>query len=155
MARVNSGINPKYFSDQHLIAESVEITMITGNLRKNGYEIKGEIPEKYCLGKGHINFFKNKLLYLKERLTQVNFEMKRRKFNPGTTIDLKEFNHNDNLMYDWAPSIEDTKLVRERIVVRLINPRKAKPGFHKYYGKPIEDINEFSQELLNSELYYV
>ena len=40
MARVNCGIEPLYLSDQHLIAESVEITMITGGLRKNGYKIK-------------------------------------------------------------------------------------------------------------------
>ena len=43
MARVNIGVNPKHLSDQHLIAESVEITMITGSLRKNNYEIKSEV----------------------------------------------------------------------------------------------------------------
>ena len=44
MARVNIGVDPKYLSDQHLIAESVEITMITGVLRKNGFEIKSPVP---------------------------------------------------------------------------------------------------------------
>ena len=38
MARVNVGVNPKYLADQWLIAESVEITMITGSLRKNKYK---------------------------------------------------------------------------------------------------------------------
>lgn len=154
MARINSGINPKFLSDQHLIAESVEITMITGNLRKNNYEIKGDIPEKYCLGKGHMNFFKNKLIYLWHRINEVNAEMKRRGFNPGTKIDLFEFNQMLPSQ-PFIPSISDSNLVRERIVDRLRNPKKAKPGFHKFHGKPIEDIETFSYHLLHSELYFV
>jgi hypothetical protein len=75
MARVNIGINPHYLSDQHLIAESVEITMITGGLRKNDYKIKSPIPEFFNIGRGHINFFKNKLYYLNRRLLAVNKEL--------------------------------------------------------------------------------
>ena len=75
MARVNVGLNPKLLSDQHLVAESVEITMITGSLRKDGYVIKGKVPDKFPMGTGHINFFKNKLVYLKRRLDDVNNEM--------------------------------------------------------------------------------
>ena len=45
MARVNVGCDSLYLADQHLIAESVEITMIIGSLRKNGYIIKGKVPE--------------------------------------------------------------------------------------------------------------
>jgi len=78
MARVNVGVNPLFLSDQHLIAESVEITMITGSFRKNKYTVFSEIPKQFSLGKGHMNFFKNKLLYLRERHEQVNTEMKRR-----------------------------------------------------------------------------
>ena len=90
MARVNIGVNPKYLADQHLIAESVEITMITGGLRKNGYVLKSPTPEKFSLGNGHINFFKNKILYLYNRLNAVNEEMRRRNFNPTTKINLDE-----------------------------------------------------------------
>lgn len=156
MSRVNSGINPSFLSDQHLIAESVEITMITGALRKDGYKIKGQIPDQYCLGKGHINFFKPKLRYLYDRLKSVNDEMKNRGFNPGTSIDLRnsEYLLND-LLGDWTPNYFDSNLVRERIVERLKEPKKAKPGFHKYYGKSIEDMDEFCQKLKESKLYYV
>jgi len=153
MARVNAGINPKYLSDQHLIAESVEITMITGSLRKDGYVVKGVIPEQYCLGKGHMNFFKDKLLYLSLRLSEVNSEMVRRGFNPGTHINLSDFPV--DLVWGWTPALSATDLVRERIVERLIYPRKAKPGFHRYYGKPIEDMTQFCYNLGNSELFYV
>jgi len=154
MARVNSGIPPKYLSDQHLIAESVEITMITGSLRKDGYKIKGQVPDQYCLGKGHMNFFKPKIVYLWHRINEVNDEMKRRGFNPGTKIELFEFNQMLPSQ-SFIPSIEDSNLVRERIIERLKEPKKARPGFHRYYGKPIEDMDDFCQRLKNSELYFV
>ena len=155
MARINSGINPKYLSDQHLIAESVEITMITGALRKDGYVIKGSVPDEYCLGKGHINFFKNKILYLKDRLDEVNEEMKRRGFEPGTKINLLEFGGSNCRITGWIPRFRDTCLVRQRIIERLNNPRKAKEGFHRYCGKPIEDMEQFCETLKKSELFYV
>lgn len=158
MARVNVGCNPTFLSDQHLIAESVEITMITGALRKDKWFIKGKVPEKYCLGKGHINFFKPKIIYLRNRLEEVNEEMKRRGFNPGTKIDLTEISylcrHNFSVK-NWKPCFQDTALVRTRIIERLKEPKKAKPGFHKYHGKSIEDMDEFCDKLLTSELYYV
>lgn len=154
MARVNSGVPPEFLSDQHLIAESVEITMITGSLRKDGYKIKGQVPDKYCLGKGHINFFKPKILYLYDRLKAVNNEMKQRGFNPGTSIDVFEFNFLF-LLNNWNPTFQDTALVRTRIIERLKEPKKAKQGFHKYYGKSIENMDDFCQKLKQSQLYYV
>jgi deoxyribonuclease (pyrimidine dimer) len=63
MVRINI-INPKYLTDQHLIAEYVEILMLLDYAKKNS---PCNIPKKYCLGKGHIKFFSNKVLYLKKR----------------------------------------------------------------------------------------
>ena len=158
MARVNSGIQPVFLSDQHLIAESVEITMIVGALKKDKWFIKGSVPDKFCLGKGHINFFKPKILYLKDRLTEVNLEMKNRGFKSSTFINLLEVEFPQGNIFGkayWEPSFQDTCLVRQRIIERLKSPMKAKEGFHKYYGKPIEDMNKFCENLKNSQLYYV
>lgn len=153
MARVNSGIDPAFLSDQHLIAESVEIIMITGGLRKNGYKIKSPIPEKLNLGTGYINFFKNKILYLSARLRRVNLELDRRGINNSTVIKIGEFP--DELIWGWEPEMEDSMIIRERVYDRLINPRRAKPGFHRYCKKPIEDILAFAEEMKNSPLYHV
>lgn len=158
MARVNVGISPVYLSDQHLIAESVEITMITGALKKDKWFIKGSVPKQFCLGKGHINFFKPKPLYLKDRLTEVNEEMKRRGFNPTTKINLMEFEFPQGQIFGksyWEPSFEDSCIVRQRIIERLTSPLKAKVGFHKYYGKSIEDMEQFCSNLKQSKLFYV
>lgn len=153
MARVNVGINPYYLTDQHLIAESVEITMITGGLRKNGYQIKSEIPLEFNLGKGHINFFKNKLNYLNKRLLAVNKELDNRNILHSTKIDLEEFPH--ELQGDWIPGIQDSKCIRNRIEDRLIRPLKARPGFHRYYKQPINNMYDFANNMYHSELFEV
>jgi deoxyribonuclease (pyrimidine dimer) len=154
MARVNVGVAPAYLSDQHLIAESVEITMITGGLRLHKYKIKGVVPSKFPMGKGHINFFKDKLLYLRNRLEAVNAEMRLRGFKPGTYIDLSEFPK--ELINDWKPTMEDSKHIRERIADRLANPLKAKKGFHRFYGKLLDDnLQTFQSRLLESDLFFL
>lgn len=157
MARVNVGVNPVYLSDQHLIAESVEITMITGGLRKNGYRVMSPIPDKLNLGTGHINFFKNKIEYLSRRLQEVNKELTRRGIKNSTIVDLEEFviNCNYNLIDNWRPSIDDSFVLRDRIYDRLINPRRAKLGFHRYEKEPILDLEEFANIMFISPLYHV
>lgn len=152
MARINVGVPPKYLSDQHLIAESVEITMIVGALRRDGWKIKGEVPKRFTLGKGHINFFKPKLKYLEKRLESVNNEMRNRGFKPTTFINAPDSLSKPLLWGDWTSTSIDSKVVRERITERLTTPLKAKAGFHKYYGKSIDDMKAFSTKLLFSEL---
>jgi len=156
MARVNVGLQPKYLTDQHLVAESVEITMITGGLRLHKYAIKGEIPKSFPMGKGHINFFKNKLVYLNKRLNEVNKEMLRRGFKPGTSIDLNEFPK--NLHNDWMPTMVDSMPLRVRVADRLLHPKNGKEGknYHRYEGVVVgERIESFYKNILESELYYV
>lgn len=156
MARVNVGIQPLLLADQHLIAESVEITMITGGLQYHNFEIKSEVPGILNLGKGHINFFKNKILYLFNRLEEVNMEMIRRNFNPGTYVDLDMFP--PELCNDWSPSMEESMVLRNRVVDRLLHPKKGQDGrvYYRYERKVIgDDMDNFIQRILESELYKV
>ena len=78
MVRINL-INPKKLADQHLVAEHNEILMLLGYVRKHPMCLN--IPETYCLGRGHIKFFKNKLLYLKKRHELIKKEMIKRAEN--------------------------------------------------------------------------
>lgn len=142
MARVNIGVHPRYLADQHLIAESVEITMITGGFKKNKFILKSPIPKEFALGTGHINFFKNKLLYLKNRLDLVNNEMIYRGFNPGTHLDLSEFP--SQFVNDWSPSEKDSNIIRERIISRLITRSRGQKGLGYYrYFREIMNEAEF------------
>jgi len=126
MVRINL-INPKKLADQHLIAEYNEILMLLGYVRK--YPVVKDIPKEYCLGPGHIKFFKNKLLYLKKRHEILKKEMKKRNFVPTKNIDLSEFKK--NLRNDWKPSSKDFVIIKERICGKI----KLKPNYYRYYGK--------------------
>jgi hypothetical protein len=140
MARVNVGINPIYLSDQHLLAEGVEILMIIGGLEKNGYVIKGKSPSNFTLGTGHINFFKDKIIYLSRRLNEVKKEMKRRGFSSENyNIDFNKIPV--KFLNDWSPSEKDFLEVKNRIVDRIENPLKAKKSFHKYNKSELYNVN--------------
>ena len=131
--------------------------MISGNnlfiIRKNGYQIKSEIPTEMNLGKGYINFFKNKLYYLNRRLLAVNKELGNRNIRHSTSIDLGEFP--SELRGDWIPGTDDSFIIRQRIADRIMNPLKARSGFHRFYKIPINSVYSFAINMLNSELFEV
>jgi len=151
MARVNIGVDPHYLTDQWLVAESVEITMISGGLRKNQYQIKGKIPDTFRLGTGHINFFKPKLYYLEKRLIAVNHEMVTRGFKPGTSsADLQGFP--SHFYNDWSPTLEDSHILRNRLIEKLDN----KPHIWRYKRTLLNPIaDEFKALICNGPLFYV
>lgn len=157
MARINVGVNPQYLSDQHLIAESVEITMIPGHLKRYDWEMKTPAPNTFRLGKGHINFFKPKLRYLQRRLQAVNLEMERRGFKPGTSMDDVMEQAPNKYKNDWQPTLEATKMIRARIVDRLRTRTNGKPGknFHRYKRSNIQNLDLFINKLNDSKLYKV
>ena len=155
MARVNVGLNPRYLADQHLVAESVEITMITGQLKKAGYVIKGKIPKEFPLGPGHMNFFKDKLLYLNSRLESVNTEMRRRGFNPGTSLKDVLTEAPETLLNDWIPTTKAFLEIRDRVCSRLITRTNGRPGqgFYRYQRTNIQDIKDFVEKIKSEKKY--
>ena len=131
MTRINI-IEPSELTDQHLIAEYREITMVPGSLKRTlvskiGYQEK-KVPKKFTLNGGHVYFFYNKGKYLDIRYKQLIKEMKRRGFNPDPNrkfpIDIFK---NNGLYNDWMPTIEDQKIIRQRIKERIA----AKPDWYR------------------------
>lgn len=143
MVRINL-INPRSLADQHLIAEYNEILMLLGYVRKypgiNARGIVEGIPKEYCLGKGHIKFFKDKLRYLKERHEQIKKEMRKRGFAAKKTISLSEFEK--ELLNNWKPSAKDKKIIKERLIAKI----KKKPEYYRYCGK-YKQLNFFVHAL--------
>lgn len=129
MVRVNL-INPKNLADQHLIAEYNEILMLLGHLKKHGVNHK-KIPEQYKLGSGHINFFKNKLKYLKSRHELIKKEMRSRGFTTNKSIFLKEFSK--ELHNHWSPSNRDIKIIRSRLIEKI----NLKPNYYRHHGEKV------------------
>ena len=131
MTRINI-IDPSELTDQHLIAEYREITMVPGSLNRTlnskiGYK-ESKVPKRYTLNGGHVYFFYNKGKYLDKRYHELIDEMKRRGFNPDPNRKFpSDIFKNNNLCNDWMPTIEDQKLIRERIKKRI----DAKPDWYR------------------------
>ncbi|MFH1455755.1 MAG: pyrimidine dimer DNA glycosylase/endonuclease V [archaeon] len=126
MVRINL-INPKALADQHLIAEYNEILKFLGYVKK--FPKLNEQPCRYCLGKGHIIFFKNKLKYIKKRFNRIKKEMKQRGFKARKKIDLEQFPK--ELRKNWKPDVKDKDIIKKRLIKKL----KIKPDYYLYYGE--------------------
>ena len=131
MTRINI-IPVNELFDQHLIAEYREITMVPAALNrtlksKKGL-IKSKIKNRYTLNQGHVYFFYNKGKYLHKRYKEIIQEMQKRGFSPSykRKFPIAIFKKN-NLYYDWAPTLEDFKIIRARIESKI----NEKPNWYK------------------------
>lgn len=119
MTRINIGIPPKELTPRHLLAEHREIKRIPNSISKGKYNLKN-IPKEFKLGKGHVSFFYDKLLYLKNRYEEIYSECLHRKFKIsyyGSAWD----DVPKELFNDYEPTERDRELIRERIAQRLKN----------------------------------
>ena len=123
MTRINI-IDVSELTDQHLIAEYREITMVPGSLRRTlvskiGYQ-ESKLPDRYTLNSGHVYFFYNKGKYLHKRYDELIREMRLRGFKPSVDRVFPIDIFKDNGLYnDWLPNIEDYKIIRERIKQKI------------------------------------
>jgi len=131
MTRINI-VEPSELTDQHLIAEYREITMVPGSLKRTlvskiGYK-ESKVPKRYKLNDGHVYFFYNKGKYLYKRYRQLVIEMKQRGFNPDSNREFpKDIFIDNNLYNDWMPTMEDYKIIRQRIAERIA----SKPEWYR------------------------
>jgi len=115
MTRINVGIPPAELTDKHLLAEHREIKRIPNCVAKGKYNMDG-IPDRFKLGKGHVKFFYNKLLYLGKRYLELHKECIARGFNVQNYIKAWA-NVPMELMNDYYPTKEDR--IQERIKEKL------------------------------------
>ena len=113
MTRINVGIPPAELINQDLIAEHREIKRIPNCIAKGKYNMEG-IPDKFKLGTGHVKFFYNKLLYLKNRYIKLYNECIKRGFNVQNYIAAWD-NVPQELMNDYTVEANDIKIIKQRI----------------------------------------
>ena len=152
MTRINI-IPVSELTDQHLIAEYREITMVPAALTrtlnsKSGF-IKKKISDRFTLNMGHVYFFYDKGLYLYNRYDNIVEEMILRGFNP----DLKRIFPKDifpfELFNDWTPTIKEQEIVRRRIKEKIA----MKPS---WYRKTRYDQNlQYFRERLMIDLWMI
>ncbi len=130
MVRVNL-IDPSFLSDQHLIAEYNEILMLASYIER--YPLREceveSIPGEYCLGKGHMRFFKDKGPYLIERHETLKKEMRKRGFTPRKTLSLKKAVNCAGRPY--APAEKDKEIIKKRLLEKI----ELKPDYYRYMGE--------------------
>jgi deoxyribonuclease (pyrimidine dimer) len=122
MTRINI-IAVSELTDQHLIAEYREITMVPAALKrtlnsKAGFS-KNKIPAKFTLNRGHVYFFYDKGLYLDKRYLLLVQEMILRGFNPDVNRHFPKDVFPSGLFNDWTPSVQEQELVRDRIKEKI------------------------------------
>tara|TARA_B100001250_G_C19769738_1_gene776518 strand:+ start:741 stop:1163 length:423 start_codon:yes stop_codon:yes gene_type:complete len=139
MTRINL-INVNELTDQHLIAEYREITMVPAALKRtlnsrNGLHLD-KIPNNFTLNKGHVTFFYNKGKYLFNRYNLLVNEMKKRGFQPNQNRQFpRQVFMEHNLFNDWKPSMKDLDVIRERISSKI----KEKPNWYRKHGKYLKN----------------
>lgn|ERR1035437_6166256 len=117
MTRINVGILPSELNDKHLIAEHREIKRIPNSVKSGRINLAGQ-PIAFTLGTGHVKFFYDKLLYLKNRYELIYKECRKRNFNVtyfGSAWD----NIPNKYMNDYIETEVDRKLLQQRIKERL------------------------------------
>ena len=128
MTRINVGIPPADLVNQHLIAEHREIKRIPNCIAKGKYNMEG-IPDKFKLGTGHVKFFYNKLLYLKNRYTSLYNECIKRGFNVQNYISAWD-NVPQELMNDYRVEPNDIIIIKKRIDER--RPKRQNKPMEQY-----------------------
>ena len=73
---------------------------------------------KFTLGTGHVKFFYNKLLYLKNRYVDLYDECIKRGFNVTNYISAWD-DVPEHLLGDYQPTQQDREIILERIKQRL------------------------------------
>lgn len=138
MTRINSAISVRCLTDEHLLAEHREIKRLPDCFVKS--YISGalkRIPNKFCLGTGHVTFFLNKAQFTLDRYKQIHEECIRRGFNvPDYSENWKQV-----IMKDYWKSYEPTKEEQELLINRITERiRGSSKTFFHYEGKAITKV---------------
>ncbi|ANA49467.1 endonuclease V N-glycosylase UV repair enzyme [Salmonella phage vB_SnwM_CGG4-1] len=136
MTRINLTLVSE-LADQHLIAEYRELPRVFGAVRKHVKAGKHpsdfKISSTFVLGSGHVTFFYDKLLFLKNRHEEIIAECLKRGFNIKDT-SIHDLNDIPNeWKNDYHPSIWSIQLSQQRLDEKI----SQKPGWYKYYGKAV------------------
>lgn len=119
MTRINL-IPVRQLTNKHLLAEYRELPRVYRLAREwHNRGCPGGIPETYCLGKGHVRFFYNKLKWVTNRWHKLYRECKRRGFDVKHKPRYPFINAPKALWNDWAPDKQSILLNRERIKQRI------------------------------------
>jgi deoxyribonuclease (pyrimidine dimer) len=131
MTRINL-VPVTELADQHLLAEYRELPRVFGAVRKHVRDGKTincfKINSTYILGTGHVTFFYDKILYLKQRHEDLVTECLRRGIKITNTAVNSISDLPEEFCNDYNPTTSEIELSRARIIEKLV----MKPSWYKY-----------------------
>lgn len=130
MTRINT-ISPAVLTDEHLLVELRELSRVP-NAIIEGRAILSGIPRAYTMGTGHVKFFYNKLLYIKNRHDLLRIEYRKRR-GKDFSFKLSLKGLPAELCNNWIPSKEDKLVNYKRLEEKLFNRKRA----YHFHGKAI------------------
>jgi len=127
MTRINL-VPPTELSDKHLSGEFHEISRVFTMARKRGSP-HPKAPAEYTLGKGHVIFFYDKLLFISHRYYSLALELERRAGMKGkassvnwtrihSVVEEARRSLPHEMFKDYDPTEEALSLNRQRILER-------------------------------------
>ncbi|MEQ1962668.1 pyrimidine dimer DNA glycosylase/endonuclease V [Xenorhabdus khoisanae] len=131
MTRINV-ILPSELCDQHLLAEHRELTRIPNDIVKKQGNVTLTALSAYTLGKGHVIFFRDKLLFLKKRYEAIHSECLNRGFSVINRWP-DEVSIYTHLWKDYQVTDADIDINKARIKERM----PIKPRFSPYPNKSL------------------
>jgi hypothetical protein len=129
MTRINLGVKPSELCNKHLLAEHREIKRIPNLIKLGRYSLKN-IPSKFTLGTGHVRFFYNKLLFLKNRYISLHKECIKRGFNVSDYSSSFDGLPKE-LMHNYPLRKGDRKIIVQRINQKLLTMNEEPKWFLK------------------------
>jgi deoxyribonuclease (pyrimidine dimer) len=123
MTRINV-VCPSELHSKHLVAEYRELPRVFAlSAKAHEREKSFCIPKNYSLGKGHVIFFYDKLLWLESRHKALVAEMVRRGFVVNFPSVAERWKSDKRLgascWKDWEPGPSDLAINRARILERM------------------------------------
>jgi hypothetical protein len=122
MTRINV-VPPEELCRQHLTAEYRELPRIYAYVHKYvEKDMMPNIPDEYVLGKGHVMFFADKLIFINRRHKALIDEMLRRGYKPTYTkeqADKMLDGITTQFLNDYEPTPDALSINRSRILERM------------------------------------
>lgn len=135
MTRINSAIEVKKLTDEHLLAEHREIIRLISYLNKSIHcGSINKIPKDFRLGNGHVLFFLNKMKFIYNRYKKLYNECIKRKFNVTDYSNSFIQLFNSKYFNDYIPTQNEYILLVDRITNNILKSKKE--CFH-YCSKKI------------------
>lgn len=142
MTRVNAHMKPHILTDQHLLAEHREIVRLA-KLGKDYWardaKKRSKIPQQFVLGKGHVNYFYDKLDFVQARYEALYAECTERGFDVTYMGDAFDDLPAESVG-NYSPTEQEVDRTKLMLFLRITKRLKQSTQTPRYMKEPIDAL---------------